>query len=203
MTRARATATTVPETTGGTVPTGTSLPPPRWAIRLAHLAALTPLPSSLWRIAAALGIPVGFTGDNALATVTFGSWFSLYMIALSLFADGLGLLALGLVRHWGEVFPRWIPLIGGRRVPTAVAVVPAGLGAIVLTAVGVMGVFGWNAPGNMGHPDAPDGIAYWAMTICYLPLVAWGPLLAAVTGHYWLRRHRGRRSRSRNLHRPG
>ncbi|WP_234346245.1 hypothetical protein [Streptomyces sp. NRRL F-5755] len=210
MTTAGTTATTTRETTAGTAPTGTgtgtgtgSAPPPRWVIRLAHLTALTPLPSSLWRITAALGIPVGFTGDGPMTTVTFGSWFSLYMIALSLFADGLGLLALGLVRRWGEIFPRWIPLIGGRRVPTAVAVVPAGLGATALTVLGMMGTLGWNAPDTMGHPDSPDGIAYWAMTACYLPLVAWGPLLAVVTGHYWLRRHRARGSQSRHLRRPG
>ncbi|MFF8789620.1 hypothetical protein [Streptomyces sp. NPDC015125] len=168
--------------------------PPRRVVRLARLAAVTPLPSGLWRIAAALGIPVGFTGDEAMATVTFGSGFSLYMIALTLFAEGLGLLTLGLVQRWGEAFPRWIPLLGGRRLPTAVAVLPAGLGATALTAFGGLGALGWNAPEAMGHPDAPDGVAYWIMTGCYLPLLAWGPLLAVVTGHYWLRRHRAHRA---------
>lgn len=28
------------------------------------------------------------------------------------------------------------------------------------------------------------------MTICYVPIVAWGPLLAVVTGHYYWRRTR-------------
>ncbi|MFK0265902.1 hypothetical protein ACIQU1_31890 [Streptomyces angustmyceticus] len=189
-------AATATASTSSTSPTATAQPP-RWVVRLARLAASAPLPSGLWRIVAALGIPVGFTGDEAMATVTFGSGFSLYMIALTLFAEGLGLLTLGLVQRWGEVFPRWIALLGGRRVPTAVAVVPAGLGATVLTAFGVLGALGWNAPDAMGHPDAPDGVAYWVMTACYLPLTAWGPLLAVVTGHYWLRRRRVRRSRSR------
>ncbi|MFE1768454.1 hypothetical protein ACFW81_30110 [Streptomyces angustmyceticus] len=168
--------------------------PPRWVVRLARLAALAPLPSGLWRIVAALGVPVGFTGDEAMGTVAFGSGFSLYMIALTLFAEGLGLLTLGLVQRWGQVFPRWIPLLGGRRVPTAVAVVPAGLGATVLTGFGVLGALGWNAPDAMGHPDAPNGVAYGVMTACYLPLLAWGPLLAVVTGHYWLQRRRARRA---------
>ncbi|MEV3993882.1 hypothetical protein AB0J57_33895 [Streptomyces sp. NPDC049837] len=190
MTTMTATASTT--TVARTVTTATALPP-RWVVRLAHLTALTPLPSGLWRIAAALGIPVGFTGDNPMATVAFGSSFSLYMIALTLFAEALGLLALGLVQRWGEVFPRWIPLIGGRHVPTAVAVIPAGLGATALTVLCLTGAFGWDAPDTMGHPDSPDGIAYWIMTVCYLPLVAWGPLLAVVTGHYWLRRHRAGR----------
>lgn len=184
--------TTTTATVARTTSTATAVPP-RWVVRLAHLTALTPLPSGLWRIAAALGIPVGFTGDGAMATVTFGSWFSLYMIALTLFADGLGLLALGLVQRWGEIFPRWIPLIGDRRISTAVAVIPAGLGATALTVLCGMGAFGWNDPDTMGHPDSPHGIGYWIMTVCYLPLVAWGPLLAVVAGHYWLRRHRAGR----------
>jgi hypothetical protein len=53
-----------------------------------------------------------------------------------------------------------------------------------------MGAFGWNGPENMGHPDAPDGAAYWVMTACYAPLLLWGPLLAVVTAAYYRRRRR-------------
>ncbi|MFI1941375.1 hypothetical protein ACH44C_30115 [Streptomyces purpureus] len=163
--------------------------PPRWVVRTAQATALTVLPSGLWRLAAAFGIDTGFSG-GWLADVRFGSWFSLYMITLTLVAEGLALLTLGLVRPWGQVFPNWLPLVGGRRVPTAAAVVPATLGASVLTVIGTLGPLGWNGPENMGHPDSPDGVAYWVMSLCYLPLVAWGPLLFVVTGHYWLRRRR-------------
>ncbi|WP_405493395.1 hypothetical protein [Streptomyces sp. NBC_00096] len=166
--------------------------PSRLAVRLAHLAALAPLPTGLWRIAGACGVPLGFTGDDAMADISFGSGFSLYMIGLSVFAEMLGFLALGLVQRWGEVTPHWLPLIGGRRVPPLAAVVPAGLGAAALTLLGVMGAIGWNAPGNMGAPGAPTGLAYGVMTACYLPLVAWGPLLAVVTVAY----HHRRRSAS-------
>ncbi|MFE2854466.1 hypothetical protein ACFXJO_25530 [Streptomyces lavendulae] len=164
--------------------------PSRRVVRLARLAALAPLPTGLWRIAGAFGVPLGFSGGDALADVRFGSGFSLYMIGLSLFAEMLGFLTLGLVQRWGEVTPGWLPLIGGRRVPPLAAVIPAGLGAAVLTLLGVMGAIGWNDPGNMGAPGSPTGVAYWVMTACYLPLVAWGPLLAAVTLAY----HRRRRS---------
>jgi hypothetical protein len=30
----------------------------------------------------------------------------------------------------------------------------------------------------------------WVMTVCYVPVVAWGPLLAVVTTHYYRRRTR-------------
>lgn len=36
-----------------------SAPPPRWARRSAWLAVLTTVPSGLWRMAMAVGIPVG------------------------------------------------------------------------------------------------------------------------------------------------
>ncbi|GAA3235666.1 hypothetical protein [Streptomyces lavendulae] len=162
--------------------------PSRRVVRLARLTALAPLPTGLWRIAGACGVPLGFSGGDALADVRFGSGFSLYMIGLSVFAELLGFLALGLVQRWGEVVPGRLPLIGGRRVPPLAAVIPAGLGAAALTLLGVMRVIGWNDPGNMGAPGSPTGVAYWVMTACYLPLVAWGPLLAVVTLAYHRRR---------------
>ncbi|MFD9336232.1 hypothetical protein ACFWBF_17740 [Streptomyces sp. NPDC060028] len=162
--------------------------PSRRVVRLARLAALAPVPTGLWRIAGAFGVPLGFSGEDQLADVRFGSGFSLYMIGLSVFAEMLGFLTLGLVQRWGEVAPRWLPLIGGRRVSPLAAVIPAGLGAAVLTLLGVMGAIGWNNPGNMGAPGSPTGVAYWVMTACYMPLVAWGPLLAVVTIDYHRRR---------------
>jgi hypothetical protein len=55
------------------------------------------------------------------------------MIVLSIVSELLAFSAVGLVSTWGEVFPRWIPVLGGRRVPTLAAVVPAALGTVVLT----------------------------------------------------------------------
>ncbi|WP_424568213.1 hypothetical protein [Streptomyces sp. CH-036] len=48
----------------------------------------------------------------------------------------------------------------------------------------------WNDADNMGAPGAPEGVHYWVMTVCYLPLLAWGPLLAVVTAAYYRRRRR-------------
>lgn len=107
-------------------------------------------------------------------------------MALSLFAEGLGLLSLGLVQRWGEVVPRWIPWLGGRRIPTLAAVVPAALGAVAVTLVTVLAAFHWNT--SMAAPGAPTGAGWWLMTVCYAPLVLWGPLLALVTAAYWRRR---------------
>jgi hypothetical protein len=47
-------------------------------------------------------------------------------------------LTLGLTRPWGEVFPRWIPSVGGRRVPPALAIVPAAIVSVIVMSAGLM-----------------------------------------------------------------
>ncbi|TDC27336.1 hypothetical protein E1265_02070 [Streptomyces sp. 8K308] len=151
------------------------------------------VPSGLWRVAVALGVPSGFAEGSGLGPDSFPGPFSFYLIGLSIVAEALGLLALGLVRPWGEVVPGWVPWLGGRRVPVRAVVIPAGLGALVVTTAAVLGAIGWNGSENMAHPDAPDGAAYWVMTAAYAPLLLWGPLLAIVTVAYYRRRTRPRR----------
>jgi hypothetical protein len=158
-------------------------------IRLAaKAAALTLVPSGLWRIALAFGAPTGFAEGSTLHSDNFPGALSFYLIGLSVVAELLGLLTLGLVQRWGETLPGWVPLLGGRRIPVLAAVVPAALGAAAVTLVTTLGAWTWNGPDNMGHPDGPDGIAYWVMTACYAPLLLWGPLLAVVTAAYYRRR---------------
>ncbi|MFD3696680.1 hypothetical protein ACFWUZ_11090 [Streptomyces sp. NPDC058646] len=157
--------------------------PIRWA---AHAAALTLLPSGLWRIAIAVGIPVGWGAGSGLEAELFPGKWSFYLLALSLFAEGLGLLTLGLVQRWGEVVPNWIPGLRGRRIPPLAAAVPAALGAVAVTLVTIPGAFHWST--SMAAPGAPTGAGWWLMTLCYAPLVLWGPLLGVVTVAYWRRR---------------
>jgi hypothetical protein len=40
-----------------------------------------------------------------------------YLTVLTLLAILGGVLSLGLIKPWGLVYPRWIPLLAGRRVP--------------------------------------------------------------------------------------
>ncbi|MFD3873081.1 hypothetical protein [Streptomyces sp. NPDC058623] len=56
----------------------------------------------------------------------------LYVLTLTAVIEALALLTLGPVQPWGEVVPRWIPLIGGRPVRPLAAVIPALLGAAAL-----------------------------------------------------------------------
>ncbi|MFE2308908.1 hypothetical protein [Streptomyces sp. NPDC059411] len=157
----------------------------RWA---AKGAALTLVPTGVWRTAVALGMPSGFKEGDLLHAGNFPSRYSFYLIGLSVFAELIGLLALGLVQRWGEVLPPWVPWLGGRRIPPLAAVVPAATGAALVTVIAVAGALRWNSPHNMGDALAPTGPALWVMNACYLPLLLWGPLLAVATAAYWRRR---------------
>ncbi|WP_157245024.1 hypothetical protein [Nonomuraea typhae] len=71
-------------------------------------------------------------------------------VDLTVLAALLGVfLGLGLVQRWGMVFPRWTPLLAGRRVPAWLPLVPAwgvgavlGLYGVVLLVMVVLGLLG-------------------------------------------------------------
>lgn len=183
-------------------PTASAMPiPPRPAatdpaegvsrplVWVARAAALTLVPSGLWRLAVAVGVPSGFKPGNPLHVDHFPGPTSFYLVGLTLFAECLGLLSLGLVQRWGEVLPHWVPWLGGRGIPPLAAVIPASVGAAAVTLITFPGLWRWDDA--MAAADAPTGTAAWVMTFCYAPLVLWGPLLAVVTVAYWRRRRNG------------
>ncbi|MFI6843724.1 hypothetical protein OG535_30385 [Kitasatospora sp. NBC_00085] len=165
---------------------------PRWAVRTAYLVSLLVLPSCLWRIAGVdLRVPLMEPGPDAPAAPELfgGEWW--YVIGMSLFSEAVAFLAVGLVSRWGEVWPRWIPRLGGLRVPPLAAVIPAGLGAAALMifpyALAMMAsgrkIDGSTDAGLITH--GWQTVTFWA---AYLPLAAWGPLLGILTVHYYRRR---------------
>jgi hypothetical protein len=154
---------------------------PRWARRAAVLAVMTTVPSGIWRLSMALGLPVGVDESYRREHYGFPGWGTVYVVALTLLLLGLAMLTLGLVRRWGEVTPRWMPFIGGRRVPPLAAIIPAATGALALTVMWV-GVF-LNAH-DIFVVYGLEGTARIVLIACYAPLLLWGPLLAAVTVSY-------------------
>jgi hypothetical protein len=158
-------------------------------VTAAHLVPLTTLPSGLWRLALGVGIPVGFHGELAELYAAPG-WITPYVIALSVLAEAAALLTLGLVKPWGEQVPSWVPRLAGRRIPTLAVVVPAALGAAAVTFINWTSAMMWFGPENNGDPDAPHGLAGFVMAAAYAPMLAWGPLLGAVTIAYYRRRRR-------------
>ncbi|MET9620111.1 hypothetical protein ABZZ37_04960 [Streptomyces sp. NPDC006464] len=156
---------------------------PRWAVLAAHSVPLIVLPSGLWRIALTLGLPVAHTDPTGLGQATF-------QIGLTVVGELLAFLTLGLVRPWGEVFPKRLPFLGGRPVGATGATAAALAGALGLLAL--TGWFTYVACAGLGqgatgtHTEGPVQEALFL--VCYLPLVAWAPLLAAVAVAYHRRR---------------
>jgi hypothetical protein len=159
---------------------------PRWAEWAAQATLWCALPSGIWRILFGLGLPAGFTGSQ---DPRHGPWFVLpYVVALTVASETLAFLSMGLVRPWGEVWPRWVPFLRGRPVRPLAAIVPAALGSVALTLIWTSAVFGFQVADP--DPELPHGAKAVILAACYAPLVAWGPLLAAVTVAYAIRRHR-------------
>ncbi|MYS81561.1 hypothetical protein [Embleya scabrispora] len=150
---------------------------------IAYAVPLAVLPSSVWRL------PIVFdTGKGVGERV--------YVVLLSFLSEALAFTAIGLIARWGEVFPRWIPVLRGRRVPPNAAVLPAAVGAVFLTSVfsvvsTVAQIRGTTIQGGDLPADAPGRYTGWESVwfhLCYTPLIVWGPLLAVLTVAY-----RGRR----------
>ncbi len=176
-----------------------SVPPARtvqsWARWAAYGAAWSAVPSGLWRLGLALGVPVGFSGEmqhTLQGDIPNGA--TVYMIGLSVVAECLALLSLGLVRTWGEVVPAWVPILGGRRIPPLAAIIPATAGAVALTlCFAIIPLLTGAFADSRNNPDSPDGVALLIMDLCYAPLAVWGPLLAIATYGYYRRTPRGDR----------
>lgn len=172
---------------------------PRWARVAAYLIPFTVLPSALWRIAVVVfDIPLD-GGQTDAGRGDVPSWLPMevYVVVLSLFSELLAFTAIGLITRWGEVFPRWIPGLGGRRVPALAAVVPAGLGAATLTVLWTGSILAVAAGRSVQGGRLPAGHLlttydwhFAALITSYAPLLLWGPLLGAVTVAYWQRRRR-------------
>ncbi|MEU4420914.1 hypothetical protein AB0F81_09820 [Actinoplanes sp. NPDC024001] len=94
---------------------------PRWARITAYAVPLVVLPSGIWRL------PAVFRDDATLGG-------RIYLVCLSIVAELVAFTAVGLIAAWGERFPRWIPGLGGRRVPTPAALIPAALGTTAAAA---------------------------------------------------------------------
>ncbi|MFC5834849.1 hypothetical protein [Nonomuraea insulae] len=170
---------------------------PRWARIAAWTITLAVLPASLWRIGAmTFHLPI-ITPSPIGPEPTLGMPGELYVVLLSIFSEAAAFTAFGLIAGWGEVFPSWIPGLGGRRVPPLAAVVPAALGAAVLTwtwtFVTVNILRGHDVHGRALPSYFPLNFDDWKGVLAvaaYAPLLLWGPLLAVLTVAYWRRRHR-------------
>jgi hypothetical protein len=163
----------------------------RWGRTAVVVAMFIPVFYAITRYAWALGFPLGMTDENLRHGQESGMWTSgLFLATFGLVG---AILMLGLVQHWGEVFPRWMIGLAGRRVPIALAVVPASLVSVLLVGGGV-GI--WSGLAQMVAGLAAGGVAdmeiFWEIFIQVGPTLlfpVWGVALAVATlGYYYRRR---------------
>jgi len=151
----------------------------RWGRWATYVAAAVPLFYAVIRLAWAVGIPLGVSSSFlAEARDTGLVWAA---AGLGGFALAGSILTLGLVQRWGEVFPRWMIGLAGKRVPIRLATVPATLVAIFVMSASV---------GFATDLDRLTGLAGDG-SLATLPIATW-PLwslaLGAATLAYHLRR---------------
>jgi hypothetical protein len=153
----------------------------RWGRIAVAVAVAVPVGYAVTRFAWALGYPLGVTREllDDLGTGVYAG------AALGALAVGGAVLTLGLVQRWGEVFPRWMPVLRGRPVPVRLATVPARAVAVVVTSAGLMFVRTGLAGGIGGLPFEARELAAWLPEM-FWPL--WGVALAAASYAYEARR---------------
>lgn len=161
----------------------------RWGRVVTYVAAAAPLVYAVSRLSWAANIPIGAPQAfvDHINAANPGNGTRIMEVALAGFAIGGSVLTIGLLRPWGEVFPRWIPGLAGRRVPIAFPVGFAGLVTCGVTAFGVSmvgGIGGFFADGMV--------VGGYQMDVFYaLPMVAfpvWGVSLGLAAYAYYLRR---------------
>ena len=164
----------------------------RWGRIAVYVAMVAPLFYALTRYAWALGIPLGMSEEQFIPGQESGKWVGGALFLGNFILLG-AVLMLGLVQRWGEVFPRWMTGLAGRRVPIALAVIPASLAAVLLIAGGI-GI--WSGLDQMVANSAAagsEGIGLiWEIVFQVGPTLlfpVWGVALAVATlGYYYRRR---------------
>jgi len=155
-----------------------------WGRIAVYVAMAVPVIYAATRYAWALGIPWGMTEEHWRQGQQIGRWIS------GLFLANVGLvgavLMLGLVQRWGEVFPRWMIGLSGRRVPIALAVVPASIVSVLLVVTGISILSAYN---QMATAGATIGEDIWIVAGPTFLFPIWGAALAVATlGYYYRRR---------------
>lgn len=168
----------------------TAPPVQSWAAVAGWGCALCVLPSALWRVAMLSGINTGFAeteifrGSIAAAA---------YVIGLEVLQVTGGILCLGLIQRWGEVWPFWVPKFAGRTITPELPFC-LGLAANIALYVLIFGVASMFAGQWLGIRAAwvptvgmSAAQVLW-LTVCYAPMLAWPPLLSIALLGFWRRR---------------
>jgi hypothetical protein len=156
----------------------------RWGRIAVYVSMVVPVFYALTRFAWALGIPLGITEEHLRSGQESGMWTSgLFLATFGLVG---AILTLGLVQRWGEVFPRWMIGLAGRRVPISLALVPALIVSVLLMVGGIATWFGYHQMVVAAEAIGQDiGIVVGPVTV----FPVWSVSLAvAALGYYYRRR---------------
>jgi hypothetical protein len=145
------------------------------------------------------GTFAGMTGQEMLTISKRNGASGIWLTLESWGLDGTVLLAVlgvfllwGLVRPWGQVFPRWVPGLCGRRVPRWLPLAPALLGAATLAPYGVLGI-GYLTLATADVVEMRPGDFHSsrdALLVAWIGLAAFalhGIALITAARSYWLR----------------
>jgi len=147
----------------------------KWAV---YVSFSIPVFYAVTRWAWALGIPLGVSSKFLADGAADGFWFAGAMLGTLAVAGGS--LAFGLIRPWGEVFPRRFPGFGGKRLPVWLAFIPAFLMAVVITMSGIMYV----RLALSGFFGTDNAAAFWPELLWPI----WGIALGVASITYYYRR---------------
>ncbi len=158
----------------------------RWGRIAVYVSIVVPIFYAVTRYAYALGIPLGISENYLRIGQERGMW----TMGLSMAHFGLvgALLTLGLTMRWGEVFPRWMVGLVGRRVPMALAVIPAAIVSVLLIVGGIAMWSGYAQVVAQSVAGSAEDIGLIGSAPTEL-FPVWGAALAVATlGYYYRRR---------------
>ncbi|ONI68419.1 hypothetical protein BWI15_36105 [Kribbella sp. ALI-6-A] len=150
----------------------------RWGFWATVVAALCPMPYALLRMTWLLPSPIGLGVQASDLEAQPG--IRLFGLGLGLIALTSGIVTLGLIRPWGEIWPRWVPFLAGQPVALKAALIPAATAATLLlvgsvSLVPMLWVPEESLLTNVGH-------------LLLFPFPLWGASLALATAAYYYRR---------------
>ena len=150
------------------------------------VAVLAPFPYSLWRLIWAVGIPLGIEPEGLhdfLQSPGLGSFGLLGFVVL---CEGTAAFTYFFVLHRRRTVPDGVPLLGGRRMPQWLVVLP------LLAPIGILASFnhwsvqymldGFTMPGEVA--EGIPGWSFWSQVVIFW---VWGVSLAIATAAFSVR----------------
>ncbi|MCG5221088.1 hypothetical protein [Streptosporangium sp. KLBMP 9127] len=145
------------------------------------VAVAVPVVYAVTRLGWLLGVPVGIS-DEFLAYIAEITPIGAGLAVLGLIGAGL---TVGLVRPWGEIWPRWVPFLRGRPIPARFPAYSALAVSLPITSAGLMYVRKKLTGEQAGPAGSADELGAWLPEMLW-PL--WGAALAVAAVAYLSRR---------------